>query len=128
MVMDFTLDPKYFTSVTIHKEWNTYTRDGRVPTDDELLLILQGKGNYSMGSSIDHPEFTKLREQLGELGYISIERGWWNGDIVKKPFTLNGLKFKPGAQFSSACAMGIHFTVRAKHPELFKDEDDETVD
>lgn len=126
--MDFTLDPKYFTDVTIHKKWNTYTENGRVPTAEELLLVLAGKGECSMTSSIDHPEFTKLREQLGEQGYITIERGWWNGDRVEKPFTLNGLKFKTGAQFSCAGAMAGHFSVRAKHPELFKDEDDDTVD
>lgn len=121
--MDFILDPKYFTSVTIHNEWNTYTKDGRVPTDEELLLLLEGKGKCGITSTKDHPEFTKLREQLGQLGYITIERGWWNGDRVKKPFTLNGLKFKVGQQFSCGDAMGIQFTMRAKHPELFKDDD-----
>jgi len=127
--MDFTIDPEYLCSVTIHKEWNQYTRNGRVPTDEELLLILQGKGKVTVGRSEDHPEFTKLREYLGEQGYISIERGWWNGDRVLKPFTLNGLKFKVGAQFRCGSAMGTHFAVRAKHPELYKDEDDdETVD
>ena len=120
--MDFTLDPEYLTDVTIHNKWNTYTKNGREPTAEEMLLILQGKGNCSTTSSIDHPEFTKLREHLGEQGYISIERGWWNGDRVLKPFTLNGLKFKVGAQFSCAGAMDVHFRVRAKHPEHFKDE------
>lgn len=126
--MNFTIHPAYLRSVSIREEYNTYTKNGREPTAEELLLILQGKGNYSMGSSIDHPEFTKLREQLGDLGYISIERGWWNGDRVLKPFILNGLKFKVGEQFSCAGAMSGHFRVRAKHSELFKDEDDETVD
>ena len=129
MVVDFTIDPEYLTSVTIHNEWNTYTHNGRVPTDEELILIIQGKGECSTTSSEDHPEFARLREQLGAEGYISIERGWWNGDTVEKPFTLNGRKFKVGAQFSSAGAMGIHLIVRAKHPEYYKDEyDDETMD
>jgi hypothetical protein len=127
--MDFTIDPEYLCSVSIRKEWNTYTNNGRVPTDEELLLILQGKGKVSMGSSEDHPEFTKLREQLGELGYIRIERGWWNGDSVLKTFRLNGRKFKEGSQFSCGAAMGTHLIVRAKHPEYYKDEyDDETMD
>jgi hypothetical protein len=116
--MDFTIDPEYLCSVSIREEWNTYTKNGRVPTAEELLLILQGKGNVIMGSSADHPEFAKLREQLGAEGYIKIERGWVNGDRVTKPFTLNGLKFKVGAQFSCGAAMGIHFAVRADHPEL----------
>ena len=123
--MDFTLDPAYLTDVTIREEWNTYTKDGHEPTAEELLLILQGKGKCGMTSSIDHPEFTKLREHLGEQGYISIERGWWNGDTVEKPFTLNGRKFKVGAQFSCAGAMDVYFRVRAKHPEHFKDEYDD---
>jgi len=122
--MDFTIDPEYLTDVTIREEWNTYTRNGRVPTAEEVLLILQGKGNVIVTASTDHPEFTRLREQLGEQGYIKIERGWINGDRVTKPFTLNGLKFKVGEQFSCAGAMGTHFAVRAKHPELYKDEDD----
>lgn len=127
--MDFTLDPAYLTDVTIHKEWNTYTKDGREPTAEELLLILQGKGKCGMTSSADHPEFAKLREQLGLQGYIYIERGWWNGDRVLKPFKLNGRKFKVGDQFSCGGAMGNHLRVRAKHPEYYKDEyDDETVD
>lgn len=126
--MDFTIDPDYLCSVSIRSEWNTYTHNGRVPTAEELLLILQGKGNVTVGSSEDHPEFTKLREYLGEQGYIAIQRSWVNGDRVLTPFTLNGLKFKVGAQFSCASAMGIHFAVRAKHPELYKDEDDETMD
>ena len=127
--MEFTINPEYLTSVTIHNEWNTYTRNGRVPTAEELILIIQGKGNCSTTSSADHPEFAKLREQLGELGYIHIQRGWWNGDSVLKPFTLNGRKFKIGAQFSSGSAMGTHLRVRAEHPELYKDEyDDETMD
>jgi hypothetical protein len=126
--MNFNINPEYLTSVSTRKEWNTYTNNGRVPTDEELILIIQGKGNYSIGSSIDHPEFAQLREQLGSEGYISIERGWWNGDRVLKPFRLNGCKFKEGEQFSCGPAMGIHFAVRAKHPEYYKDEYDEIMD
>jgi len=125
--MDFTIDPEYLTDVTIREEWNTYTRNGRVPTAEEVLLILQGKGNVIVTASTDHPEFAKLREQLGAEGYITIERSWVNGDRVTKPFTLNGLKFKVGAQFSCAGAMAGHFAVRAKHPEYYKDEDNGQV-
>ena len=125
MVVDFTIDPEYLTSVTIRDEWNTYTQRGRVPTAEELILIIQGKGNCSSTRSADHPEFAKLREQLGADGYISIQRSWWNGDSVLKPFTLNRRKFKVGAQFSSGSAMGTHLIVRAKHPEMYKDEYDD---
>ena len=127
--MDFTLDPSYMCSITIHEEWNEYTKNGRVPTDEELVLILQGKGKCSTTSSEDHPEFARLREQLGELGYIHIQRGQWNGDRVLKPFKLNGRKFKEDDRFSCGAAMGTHLAVIAKHPELYKDEyDDETMD
>lgn len=121
--MDFTLDSSYLTSISIHDQGNQYTKDGREPTPEEVLLILQGKGNYSITKTIDHPEFTKFREQLGELGYISIERNWWNGDRVEKPFTLNGVKFKVGRQFPSAGAMDIQFKMREKHPEYYKDDE-----
>jgi hypothetical protein len=123
-LMEFTIAPEYLTSVTIRNEWNTYTHNGRVPTAEELLLILQGKGECSTTGSEEHPEFARLREQLGADGYISIQRGWWNGDTVLKPFKLNGRKFKVGAQFSSGGAMGTYLAVRAKHPEYYKDEYD----
>ena len=127
--MDFTIDPAYLTSVSIREEWNEYTKNGREPTDEELLLILQGKGTVTMGRSEDHSEFARLREQLGELGYIHIQRGQWNGDRVLQPFKLNGRKFKEGDKFSCGAAMGTHLAVRAKHPEYYKDEyDDETMD
>ena len=127
--MEFTINPEYLTDITIHKEWNSYTNNGREPTAEELLLILQGRGKCSTTHSEDHPEFARLREQLGELGYISIQRGWINGDRVLKPFKLNGRKFKEGDKFSCGGAMGIHLLVRAKHPEYYKDEyDDETLD
>lgn len=118
---EFTIDEAYLTDVIERKEWNMYTANGRVPTDEELLLVLQGKGNMSITGSKDHPEFAKLRTQLDMEGYIRIEPGWINGDRVLKPFMLNGYEFKEGEQFSCASAMYVHFKVRAKHPEYFKD-------
>lgn len=118
---EFTLDPKYFTDVTIRKEWNMYTKDGREPTPEELLLILQGKGKCSITGSEDHPEFAKLRKQLGELGYIHIENGWVNGDRVLKPFKLNGLILEEGDKFSCAAAFGTRWTVIQKYPEHRKE-------
>lgn len=117
---EFTLDPKYFTDVTIRKEWNMYTKDGREPSPEELLLILEGKGNCSVTSSEDHPEFVKLRQQLGELGYIHIEHGWVNGDRVLKPFKLNGLIFEEGNQFSCAAALGTTWSVIQHNPEYYR--------
>ena len=118
---EFTIDTKYFTDVTIRKEWNSYTKDGREPTAEELVLILQGKGKCSMTSSADHPEFAKLRKQLGELGYIKIETGWWNGDRVLKPFKLNGLILEEGEQFSCASAFGTRWSVLQKYPKHIRE-------
>lgn len=96
-------------SITIHKEWNEYTRDGRVPTPEELILLLQGKGKCAITHSEDHPEFAKLRNQLEDEGYIQTKRHWSNGDRVIKPFVLNGKLYKEKEQFSSGAAMAFSF-------------------
>jgi len=119
---EFTINPKYLTSVIERREWNTYTRNGRVPTADELLLILAGKGKCGETSSKDHNKFTQLREQLGLQGYIKIEHSWTNGDRVLKSFKLNGMKFKPGEKFICASALGNTFETAKKHPEYYQDK------
>ena len=116
MADEFFIEEAYITDVSIHKTWNTYANKEN-PTQDDLIAMLQGKGWCSSTGSEDHPEFAKLRNQLGELGYIKIERGWWNGDRVLKPFTLNSVEFKKGEQFSSAAAMKYHLEYRRKYPE-----------
>ena len=105
--MNFELDPEYITDVTIRQEWNIHTNKDII-TDEDLVEVLKGRGSYSSTHSEDHPEFAQLRDRLGELGYISIERGWWNGDRVLKSFTLNGVLFEPGEQFCSAAPMKFH--------------------
>jgi hypothetical protein len=102
--MEFFLDDCYLESVTIKKSWGMY--DGKDSlTEEEFIKILQGKDRCSTIYSIDHPEFTKLREALGQLGLIKIERGWWNGDKVIKPFVLNSKTFRKNEQFPCASAM-----------------------
>jgi hypothetical protein len=96
---NFTIDPVFLTSVTIYTDHTLH-----LPGQERMILKLKGHG-YSSIRSEDHPEFAKLREQLGKDGWISIQRGWWNGDSVIKPFTLNGKKFKKGAQFPSSAAI-----------------------
>jgi hypothetical protein len=105
--MNFEINPAYVTDVTIRQEWNSYTNKDTV-TDEDLVEVLKGNGSCSSTHSENHPEFAQLRNQLGELGYISIERGWWNGDRVLKSFTLNGVPFEPGEQFPSAAPMKFH--------------------
>ena len=114
---EFYIDPVYLTDVTIVKEGNSYTDRGRIPTPEEMLELLKGKGAWRMVGHEDHPEFARLRNQLEELGYISIERGWINGDRVIKAFKLNGLIFSRGEKFCCAVAMGCDVRFRQSHPE-----------
>jgi len=114
--MDFTLDESCICDVQIKEVYSVFK--GRNPdslTPDELMRILKGTDKMTSVFSKDHPEFNRFREQLGVEGYIRIERGWWNGDRVLKPFTLNGVKFIVGDQFSSACAMKHHLEFARKY-------------
>ena len=104
MSREFLIDPEFLCDVFISRSWNSYASKDLV-TDEDLLKIIKGEGQCGSLSNDDHPEFKKLREQLGELGYIYIERGWWNGDRVLKPFSLNGARFKKGEQFCSGAAI-----------------------
>ena len=107
IIPSFELDDAYLTSITIRKEWSMYDNHTEL-TQEQLIKVLKGEDKCSSVSSDDHPEFKKLREQLGEQGFILIERGWWNGDRVLKPFKLNGKKFKIGDQFPCGAAMSGH--------------------
>jgi hypothetical protein len=102
--MKFEIALEYVTDVVKYTVWST-VKDPKNPTPEELIKVLKGEHEITSQSSIDHPEFTKLRESLGEQGYIRIERGWWNGDYVLKPFILNNKKFKKGDQFCCAAAL-----------------------
>jgi hypothetical protein len=107
--MKFNIDESYLTSVGIRKEWSMFRHIAKADlTPDQVFKMIKGEDICSSLSSEDHPEFAKLREQLATDGYIEIERRWWNGDHVLKPFTLNGAKFKKGEQFPSGCAMSGH--------------------
>ena len=110
----FTLDEAYITSLTVHSEWSMY-RDRTDLTNEELLKVLQGKDICKSTSSIDHPEFTKLRDELERLGYIKTERSWWNGDRVLKGFKLNEWTFIKGRKFSSASAMECSISCARKY-------------
>lgn len=113
---NFELDESLEWHLATYKEWNSYLNKD-VVTDEDLLEILKGNGKCSTASSDDSIEFKALREQLGKLGYIQIQRGWWNGDRVLKPFMLNGVKFKKDTQFSSGAAMKIHLEFARKYSD-----------
>ena len=97
----FRLAKKYVTSVVERKKIKIQLPDGTTQ-----------KGT-SQGS-IDHPEFTKLREKLGREGYIEIERDWWNGDRVLKPFVFNKLTFKVGEKFGCAAYLSVRLSLLKK--------------
>ena len=107
--MKIEIDPSFLTSVEIYKEWSMYKHIAKEDlTPEQVFKIIKGEDRCSSLSSEDHPEFTKVREQLGADGYIRIQRGWWNGDEVIKSFVFNSAKFKKGEQFPCACAMAGH--------------------
>ena len=114
--MNFTLDECYMCDIHFKEEYSIFKgKDPDTLSPDELLKILKGEDKIISHSTGDHPEFNRFREQLSEDGYIRIERGWWNGDRVTKPFTLNGVEFEVGDQFSSACAMKGHLKFARKY-------------
>ena len=107
---EFTIDEAFLTDVTVRQE---YRRE--VNSKEDLIKAIKDPIVMSSISNKDHDEFTKLREYLGENGYIRIERGWWNGDCVLKSFKLNGYTFRKGVQFPCAAALGVRITVAKKH-------------
>ena len=108
--MKFEIDPAYLTDVTVTKTYYPHQESESV-TADQLMEILKSLPVVST-SAIDHPEFTRLREQLESEGYVCVERAGWNGDRVLLPFSLNGHEFQPGDQFSCAPALGAEFRFR----------------
>ena len=98
----FTIDIEYCTQVSIYEEFALKFES----EEDKIIFALKyGSAKGSSTRSEDHTEFKKLREQLGEEGFISIQRGWWNGDTVLKPFQLNDRKFKKNDQFPCGAAI-----------------------
>jgi hypothetical protein len=110
----FKIDENSVCDIIIKKEWSMYANQ-KTLTNEELIKVIKGLDRCSSITNDDHPEFKALREKLGDLGYISIERGWWNGDRVLKPFTLNGAKFKKGDKFVSGAAMKWELEHRRKN-------------
>ena len=110
ILSDFSIDEQYLTDVQVV----TYPKFVSDTEDDEFIRVLAGNVVRCIGSK-DHDEFTKLREQLKLDGFIEIERSWWNGDRVLKPFTLNGVKFKKHEKFVCATAMKGHLKFARKY-------------
>lgn len=115
MSKQFFIDEKFICDEHVYREWGIFDNIPRDQlTDEQLIVILKGKDRCSSSFTRDHPEFTKLRDQLEQEGYIKTERSWCNGDRVLKPFMLNEWKFKKGHQFSCAVAMKVSITIARK--------------
>ena len=110
----FTIDDAYITSVTIREEWSMYEGKDNL-THEELIKVLTGKDKCSSTTSIDHPEFTKLRDQLEQLGYITTQRLSCNGHRVLKSFKLNGWTFRKNHKFPSSAAMSTSIACAIKY-------------
>lgn len=112
--MHFVIDEKFLTSVCIKRRYSYYEGKDEL-TEDEMIKVLKGLDIVSTTSSDDHPEFKKLRNMLESIGLIRTQRSWWNGDVVQKEFTLNGVKMLPGDSFVSAAAMASHLATKRKY-------------
>lgn len=100
----FFIDIGFLTDVRYVEEYSIY-RDKTELTEEELTKVLKGQDRVTITGSKEHPEFAKLREYLGDNGFIAIERGWHNGDRALKQFYLNGALFAVGDKFPCSVAM-----------------------
>ena len=114
--MDFYIDEAYLTDVVVRTEYPCYN-DRTDLTAEELISVIKNPAPAVSIGTKDHPEFDSLRNNLEQQGYIAVQRGWWNGDCVLKPFRLNGKTFKKGSQFPCAAAMGVHLKVSRKYQQ-----------
>lgn len=105
---EFQLPEECICSLIETKDATWYIEADQLPA---LYGLKPGANTVKTTSTIDHPEFTKLRNELGDLGYITIQRSWWNGDKVVKPFKLNGMIFRKGETFPCAAALATHIKV-----------------
>ena len=113
MLRNFEIDPQYLTDVQqVHAL--DLVKDRNNPTPDEIIMILRGNDIVRSIYTTDHPEFTKLRDELEKLRYIKTQRGWWNGDIVLKSFKINGWILKKDYNFPCAAALSNAIKCKAK--------------
>lgn len=113
--MNFEIDPAFLTDVTVTKTYRPHA-DKETVTPDELMEVLSHSSTVTSTYTRDHPEFTRLRDQLEVEGYIACERKWWNGDRVLRPFILNSVMFHLDDQFPCASAMRLHLKYKAQTP------------
>jgi hypothetical protein len=85
--------------------------------NEAFTWIGPGGGGRSgtISKSVDHPAFAALRKHLNHHGFIKMETGWSNGDVVTKPFYLNEVYFDVGEKFVCASAMSYHIKSRKRN-------------
>lgn len=114
MIKKFYIEPEFLTSITVTTAYPIQQQPNETIEDFLVRKIQSTVPAAVITSSRDHLEFTKLREMLGDMGYISIERGWWNGDRVLKKFYLNDVVFEKDEKFMCADAMKYHLAYELK--------------
>ncbi len=101
----FYIDINYVVSIIDRKTYYVTKKDSESEEDFLIRKLKNPEPIMTSTGSKDHPEFAKLRGKLEELGFIKIERSYWNGDRVLKVFYLNDVKFSKGCKFCCAAAM-----------------------
>jgi hypothetical protein len=114
MLTQFFIDESFITDVTVKTE-HDFLKDRSNPTNEDLIKILKGWDKSISISNKDHDEFTRLRDQLENLGYINTVRNCWNGDRVVKSFKLNEWTFRKGHRFPCATAMKVSIDCARKY-------------
>lgn len=112
--MYFIIDESYICDVIVKTEYD-WIKDRNNPTHEDLIKILKGYDKSVSFYNKDHDEFTKLRNQLEQEGYITTQRNSWNGDVVLKPFYLNGWRFKKNHRFPCAAALRTSMVCARKY-------------
>ena len=105
---EFTILKEYLTDVPDNHVKYRYDTTEELTNEQLVDILVNGNIQYRSFGTKDHPEFTKLRDELESLGYIKTSRSSSNGDIVLKPFKLNGKRFKKNETFYCACAIKSH--------------------
>lgn len=111
---NFEIAEEYICDVTVRTEYD-FVKDRKNPTNEDLIKILKGWDKGCTISNKDHDEFTKLRDQLEQEGYIQTQRSWWNGDVVLKSFKINGWTFRKHHRFPCAAAMSVSIKCARKY-------------
>jgi hypothetical protein len=105
---EFFISEEYLTDVPNNHIKYKYDTTKELTHEQLVDILVNGNIQYRSFGTKDHPEFTKLRDELESLGYIKTFRSSSNGDRVLKPFKFNGKRFKKNETFYCACALKSH--------------------